>query len=193
VIATIKKSQTKSTARTNLQRQFKLSEAQAAAIVAMPLGNLASLEVKKLRDEAKDLNKRIKALTRLINSEDARLEVVVSETSDIQERFASPRRTLILDGEEHAGTTVTSADLTEPQIVSLYPDEAERRDSPGYADRAMLGLTSRRASVPLGRWYAEPQQRVLMVATDGDGWHAPVIQVDDDAALGPRHWFAQGR
>ena len=178
VIATIKKSQTRATARTNLERQFKLSEEQASAIVAMPLGNLASLEVKKLRDEAKDLTRRIKDLTRLIDSEEARLAVMISETKNLREQFASPRRTLILNGEEHAGATVTSADLTEPQIVSLYPDEAERRDSPGYADRAMLGLTSRRTPVPLGRWYAEPQQRVLMVATDGDGWHAPVIQVD---------------
>jgi len=184
VIATIKKSQTKSTARANLQRQFKLSEEQATAIVAMPLGNLASLEVKKLREEAKELNKRIKKLTRLVDSEDARLKVVVSETEALKTKFASPRRTLILDAQEQAGTTVTSADLTEPQIVSLYPDETERRDSPGYADRAMLGLTSRRTPVPLGRWYAEPQQRVLMVATDGDGWHAPVIQVENGPIRG---------
>ncbi len=181
VIATIKKSQTKATARTNLQRQFQLSEEQAAAIVAMPLGNLASLEVKRLRDEAKELKKRINELTRLINSEEARLEVVAVETASLKEQFGSPRRTLILAQEEHAGATVTSADLTEPQIVSLYPDEAERRDSPGYADRAMLGLTGRRTPVPIGRWYAEPQQRVLMVASDGDGWHAPVIQVDSGA------------
>lgn len=181
VIAVIKKSQTRATARVNLQRQFKLSEEQSAAIVAMPLGNLASLEVKRLRDEAKELKKGIKELTRLIDSETARLEVVTTETNGLKEQFGSPRRTLILDGEEHAGTTVTSADLTEPQIVSLFPDEADRRDSPGYADRAMLGLTSRRAATPLGRWYAEPQQRVLMVAADGDGWHAPVIQVDSSA------------
>ena len=184
VIATIKKSRTKSTARTNLRREFKLSEEQAAAIVAMPLGNLASLEISRLRDEAKKLKSRIEELTRLIESEKARLKVVVSETADLKEEFDSPRRTLILDDEKHAGTTVTAQDLTEPQIVSLYPGDAERRDSPGYADRAMLGLTSRRTSVPIGRWYADPDHRVVMVAADGDGWHAPVIQVENGVTAG---------
>jgi DNA gyrase subunit A len=178
VIATIKRSRTRETAKTNLQRSFKLSEEQAAAIVAMPLGNLASLEVKKLRDEAAELRKRIKALTQLINSEAARLKVVIGETAELKEHFATPRRTLILDSEEHAGTTVTATDLTEPQIFSIYPDDVERRDSPGYADRGMLGLTSRRTSVPIGRWYADPDQRVIMVASDGEGWHAPVTQVE---------------
>jgi DNA gyrase/topoisomerase IV subunit A len=79
---------------------------------------------------------------------------------------------------------VTSADLTEPQIVSLYDDSPERRDCPGYTDRGMLGLTSRRTSVPIGRWYAEPDERVIMVAADGEGWHAPVIQVEENVAQG---------
>ena len=184
VVATIKKSRTRDSAKNNLKREFALTEEQAKAIVAMPLGNLASLEVKKLKDEAKKLGRQIKALTRLVESESARLKVVTKETADLKERFATPRRTLILNDEEHAGTMVTARDLTEPQIVSLYPDTAERRDCPGYADRGMLGLTSRRTSVPLGRWYAEPEERLFMVAADGDGWHAPVTQVEDGVAEG---------
>ncbi|HSM57347.1 MAG TPA: DNA topoisomerase (ATP-hydrolyzing) [Candidatus Sulfomarinibacteraceae bacterium] len=186
VIATIKKSRTRDTAKTNLQRQFKLSEAQSAAIVAMPLGNLASLEVKKLKDEQRDLKARIKELNKLIKSEAARLKVVVAETSELKEKFATPRRTLILDKEEHVGETVTATDLTESQIVTLNETDAERRDCPGYADRGMTGLTSRRTSVPVGRWYAEPSERVFMVAADGDGWHAPVTQINDTVAQGKR-------
>jgi DNA gyrase subunit A len=186
VVATIKKSRTRESARTNLQRTFKLSDAQAAAIVAMPLGNLASLEVKKLQDERKTLKKRIAELTKLIESETARLGVVKAETADLKNRFATPRRTLILDSEEHTGGTITAADLTEPQIVSLYPDEVERRDCPGYADRGMLGLTGRRTGVPIGRWYAEIGERLLMVASDGDGWHAPVTQVEGGVRGGKR-------
>ncbi|MFW5943000.1 MAG: DNA gyrase/topoisomerase IV subunit A, partial [Chloroflexota bacterium] len=186
VIATIKKSRTRDTAKTNLQRQFKLSEEQSAAIVAMPLGNLASLEVKKLKDEQRDLKARIKELNKLIKSEAARLKVVVAETSELKEKFATPRRTLILDKEEHVGETVTATDLTESQIVTLNETDAERRDCPGYADRGMTGLTSRRTPVPVGRWYAEPSERVFMVAADGDGWHAPVTQINDTAVQGKR-------
>jgi DNA gyrase subunit A len=186
VVDTIKKSRTRNSARNNLRRNFKLTEPQASAIVALPLGNLASLEVKKLRDEMKKLKKRIGELTRLIDSEKARLAVVRQETTALKERFDTPRRTLILDSEEHAGEMVTSADLTEPQIVTLYTADAERRDSPGYADRAMLGLTSRRSAVPVGRWYAEPDERLIMVASDGDGWHAPVTQVENGVGKGKK-------
>ena len=184
VVATIKRSRTRQSARNNLQRQFNLSELQANAIVALPLGNLASLEVKKLKDEAGRLQKRIAALTKLIDSEALRLKVVVKETADVKERFSNPRRTLILEEEEHAGTMVTASDLTEPQIVSIYADDVERRDCPGYADRGILGLTSRRTSVPLGRWYAEPEERLFLVAADGDGWHAPVLQIEQGLAGG---------
>ncbi len=186
VIATIKKSRSRETARANLQKAFKLSERQAAAIVAMPLGNLASLEVKKLRDEKKELSKRIKELTRLIESEKARLDVVVEETAAIKTRFFTPRRTRILDNEEQAGTVVTATDLAEPQIVTILSDDAERRDCQGYADRGMLGLTSRRTPTIIGRWYADPEDRVLLVAEDGECWHAPTIQLENGVAKGKR-------
>jgi len=186
VIATIKKSRSRETARTNLQKEFKLSERQAAAIVAMPLGNLASLEVKKLRDEKKELSKRIKELTRLIESEKARLAVVAEETADIKTRFSTPRRTRILDSEDQAGTVVTGTDLIEPQIVSILSDDAERRDCQGYADRGMLGLTSRRTPTIIGRYYADPEDRVLLVAEDGECWHAPTIQLENGVAKGKR-------
>jgi DNA gyrase subunit A len=186
VIATIKKSRSRETARANLQKEFKLSERQSAAIVAMPLGNLASLEVKKLRDEKKDLSKRIKELTRLIESEKARLAVVAEETAAIKARFSTPRRTRILDSEEQAGTVVTGTDLIEPQIVTILSDDAERRDCQGYADRGMLGLTSRRTPTIIGRWYADPEDRALLVAEDGECWHAPTIQLENGVAKGKR-------
>ena len=186
VIATIKKSRSRETARTNLQKEFKLSEKQAAAIVAMALGNLASLEVKKLRDEKKALSKRIKELTRLIESETERLAVVAEETADLKAKFATPRRTRILASEDQAGTVVTGTDLVEPQIVTILSDDTERRDCQGYADRGMLGLTSRRTPTIVGRWYADPEDRVLLVAEDGECWHAPTTQVESGVAQGKR-------
>jgi DNA gyrase subunit A len=182
VIATIKKSRSRETARTNLQKEFKLSERQAAAIVAMALGNLASLEVKKLRDEKKGLSKRIKELTRLIESEKARLDGGGGRNGRYQSPLLDTRRTRILNSEDQAGTVVTGTDLIEPQIVTILNDDAERRDCQGYADRGMLGLTSRRTPTIIGRWYADPEDRVLLVAADGECWHAPTIQLENGVA-----------
>lgn len=178
VIATIKKSRDRETARNNLQRQFKLTDRQAAAIVAMPLGNLANLEVKKLRDEAEGLQARIKELTHLIESESARLDVVVQETSEIKEQYARPRRTLIMDDEAAAGEVVTATDLMGPQIVSLYPDEMKVQTAQGYVDRTTPGLTARRTPVPIGQWCVDPAWRIFAVSRDGEIWHCPVAQIN---------------
>lgn len=179
VVNTIRRSRNRETAKKNLKKLLEITDAQVNAIVAMPLGNLAQLEVTTLRDEAKKLKERIKYLSELIKSESARLNVIVEETEDAQVRFASPRRTRIVESEEHAGQTLTTTDLTEPQIVSIYSNGTERRDCAGYRDNAMVGLTSRRTSVPIGRWYADPADRVIIVADDGECWHDKTISIGD--------------
>jgi DNA gyrase subunit A len=54
VIATIRRSRTTQSAHTNLRRRFKLSQAQAQAILDMPLKRLAALERRKIQDEYKE-------------------------------------------------------------------------------------------------------------------------------------------
>jgi DNA gyrase subunit A len=55
VIATIRASQTTEEAQTNLMKQFKLTEIQAKAILAMQLRALAGLERQKIEDELAEL------------------------------------------------------------------------------------------------------------------------------------------
>ena len=62
VIATIRRSSTADTARTNLMRKFGFSELQATAILDMQLRRLAALERRRLADEQKELNSRIQYL-----------------------------------------------------------------------------------------------------------------------------------
>jgi DNA gyrase subunit A len=59
VIATIRKSDTTDEAQINLMKQFKLTEIQAKAILAMQLRTLAGLERKKIEDELAELVKLI--------------------------------------------------------------------------------------------------------------------------------------
>ena len=54
VIAIIRKSRTAETARNNLMKEIKVSEAQAQAILDMQLRRLAGLERKKIQDEHKE-------------------------------------------------------------------------------------------------------------------------------------------
>ncbi|MCP4410135.1 MAG: hypothetical protein GY807_20810 [Gammaproteobacteria bacterium] len=84
----------------------------------MQLRRLAGLEQKKLQEERRELQQRIKYLQGLLASEAKRLDVVVEETRAIKAEFATPRRTVILADERQAAgmATTTEAELAIPTV-----------------------------------------------------------------------------
>ncbi len=186
VVAAIRKSKSKDAARINLQKKpFGFSEKQAQAIVAMPLGNLASLEITSLKQEGREVWNRIKYLKGLLASEAKRLAVVVEETEALQE-FAIPRRTVILDNPDQvAGTTITTeSDLVRPdgpQIVVLTTKGLLRSNKSGFSYRVSAGVSSRAVESHLAWILTEPEERVLLVSNRGRGWQAQVGKVPPKA------------
>lgn len=96
VISTIRGSDTKEEARTNLMSQFKLSEIQANAILEMPLRTLAGLERKKIEDEYAQLQKLIKSLKDILSSEENILKIIREELIDMREKYGDKRKTKII-------------------------------------------------------------------------------------------------
>ncbi|MEE8276489.1 MAG: DNA topoisomerase IV subunit A, partial [Alphaproteobacteria bacterium] len=70
-----------------LMRRWRLSEAQAEAILNMRLRNLRRLEEAKIREEAKALEAEQKTLERLLKDKSRRLSVLASEIREIRARF----------------------------------------------------------------------------------------------------------
>ena len=99
VIALIKKSQNVDTARSGLMRRFKLSEIQAQAILDMRLQKLTSLETKKILEELREVQERIKYFKALLASEKKILGVVKEETQELASQYGDARRTQILPNE----------------------------------------------------------------------------------------------
>ena len=99
VIALIKKSQNVDTARSGLMRRFKLSEIQAQAILDMRLQKLTSLETKKILEELREVQERIKYFKALLASEKKILGVVKEETQELANQYGDARRTQILHDE----------------------------------------------------------------------------------------------
>ncbi len=183
VVAAIRKSKSRETARQNLtQKPFDFSEEQAKAIVALPLGNLASLEIKTLREEGREVWNRIKVLKGLLADESQRLQVVIDETAALKKAFATPRRTVILDRvEQAAGVAVTvAADLIKPavtQTVAITTQGVIRSDSANFAYRVKEGPSGRAVEAHLAHFQLEPDDSLLLVSSAGRAWRAPVGQV----------------
>jgi DNA gyrase subunit A len=169
------------TARKNLMRKFGFTDMQATAILDMQLRRLAALERKKLEDEEKELKARIKYLEGLLRSQAKRLGVVIEETTELKERFAVPRRTVILEQENAAagtGVATTEADLVMPegtQILVLTPDGVQRADAGGFSYRASRSLTKRAVrDAHLAHVRAEPDDEVILLTNRGRGWRGTV-------------------
>lgn len=174
VISIIRKSQTAETARKNLMTELDLTGVQAQAILDMPLRRLASLERKKLEDERKELLQSIKYLKSVLASQDKRLEIVVEETEAIKDKYAEPRKTIIVESEEGHQAAVTVSDMvipSEAQLVMITEGGFQRVDAKGFRDVVTKDKpTSRAVSIALLRETIEPEQTLLLVSNQGRCW-----------------------
>ncbi len=100
VVETIRKSKNPQEAKLALMKKFKLSEAQAQAILEMQLQRLCALERQKIEDEYLELLKRIEYLKSILASEKKQEGLIKEELKDLKEKFADPRRTDIVAQKE---------------------------------------------------------------------------------------------
>ncbi len=105
VIKIIKTSASTNEAKTRLMDRFKLSEMQTQAILDMRLSRLTNLEVEKLRAELEELKKTIEELTSILASKDKQYAVIKKELKEIKTKYASPRRTKIVESFENYDIT----------------------------------------------------------------------------------------
>lgn len=98
VIATIKKSKTRELAHENLRKDFKLSDAQATAILEMRLSNLAGLERKKIEDELKEKKTFIMEYEGILKDPKKVAALVRTDYESIVKQYGDARRTRVVSG-----------------------------------------------------------------------------------------------
>jgi len=93
VIKLIRASKSDDEARAGLMSNFKLSEAQANAILEMKLRRLTGLERDKVEDELKELLEKIKYYKEVLDSEQKILGIIKDEMLEIKNKYGDDRRT----------------------------------------------------------------------------------------------------
>ncbi|MCY3864704.1 MAG: DNA topoisomerase (ATP-hydrolyzing) subunit A [Chloroflexi bacterium] len=184
VIKTIRRSRNSDTARTNLVKNFKVTETQAGAILEMPLRRLASLEIRKIREEYKDKLKLIKSLESLLASPLKQRNKIAEELQKLSEDYGDPRRTIIADGE---ATAATQADFLMPEEKTVVMLSVK-----GHLGRTALDepprVTSMTKTPPRHLQHSSTAQVLYLFADDGYCASLPVQQIPPvaAAALGTR-------
>ena len=102
VIATIRKSRNMDTARSNLMKNFKTTEAQAQAILDMPLRRLAALEISRIKREYRETLKLIRSLEALLASPQKQRGHIAEGLAKIKAEYGDIRRSIIVPGEAKA-------------------------------------------------------------------------------------------
>jgi DNA gyrase subunit A len=141
VIKLIKNSETTEIARADLMKKFKLTEIQATAILDMQLRRLTGLEQEKLEKEAKELEKKIKALNKLLASRQLKLDVIKEQTQEIIEKFADERKTKIV----HDHGDMSMEDLIADEKMAVFITQQ------GYVKRIPLTTFERQRRATKGK------------------------------------------
>jgi len=124
---------------------YRLSEAQAKAILELRLQRLTGLEREKIAADLGELARQIGEHLEILDSRDRRKEIMRTEFADIRERFGTPRRTTIQDLEfeedvedliqrEDMVVTVTHGGYIKRVPLTAY--RAQRRGGKGRAGMA---------------------------------------------------------
>jgi DNA gyrase subunit A len=114
-------------AKASLQVHLDLNERQADAVLAMPLRRLTGLEQESLRKEAEDLSQERARLRHLLDQRPALLDTMVAEFKALKKRFATPRRTRLVEGGD---------ELVAQRSAAIRPNAELQRQ------RALEGLAS---------------------------------------------------
>ncbi|BCX05070.1 MAG: hypothetical protein KatS3mg053_3008 [Candidatus Roseilinea sp.] len=96
IIRLIRTSRDTDAARRGLIQQFKFSEAQAQAILDMPLRRLTQLDRKRLEEELAEKRKLIKYLDDLLKNPIKILGVIKEELQALKDKYGDSRRTTIV-------------------------------------------------------------------------------------------------
>jgi DNA gyrase subunit A len=96
---------------------YKLSPAQAQAILDLRLHRLTGLERAKIIEEYKEILNKIKALTEILQNPDELVRVIREELGAIRDEYGDARRTEIV--EDHANVTNEDLIPEEDLVVTL--------------------------------------------------------------------------
>ncbi len=186
VIKTIKKSESKEDAKSNLVKKFKFTEIQAFAILEMKLQKLAKLERNEIEDELKEKTKLIKELKEILKSKKKIEGVVKKELLEAKEMFDDKRRTKVFDEglrktddldlipQEATIVTITQGGYIKRVNPSTY--KAQQRGGKG-----MLGMKTGQDDVVEHFIEAMTHDFLLFFTDSGKVFRVPVYQVPEGA------------
>ncbi len=189
VIALIRGSRTPAEAKTQLIQRLEFTEIQAQAILEMRLQRLTGLERDKIVEELERIRDRIVQLRKILTSGAELRQVIHDELMEIQDRYHSPRRTVILDeaidltiedliAEEQVVITATHGGYIKRTALHIY--RSQHRGGKGR-----IGMSTRTVDDVLDYLFvASTHSYILIFTNQGRVYWLKVYEIPDVGAAG---------
>jgi DNA gyrase subunit A len=187
IITLIRHSKTPAEASAGLQKNFKLTEIQAQAILEMRLQRLTGLERQKIEDEYLALLKTIEMLRGILQSKPQRMAIIKEELLTLKEKFGDERRTEIIEdvdeisledliAEEDMVVTISHSGYIKRLTVSSY-----RRQNRG--GRGVRGMDMREEDFVEHLFIASTHDYILFFTTAGRCYWLKVHEIPTGGRL----------
>ena len=167
------------------RKDYRLSERQARAILDMRLARLTGLEQDKLATQYGKLAEEIQRLRAILADDKMLLNVIIMELEDIRERFADPRRTVIVSTEaeinvedliQEEDMVVTVSHLGYIKRTSAATYRAQRRGGKGK-----LGMQAREEDFVQRLFVASTHATVFFFSDKGKVYRKRVFEIPEAA------------
>ena len=171
VIRLIRHSQTVEEAQNGLMNRYLLSEAQAKAILAMTLRQLTGLEIEKLRQEQRDLTKKIEELEAILASHERILGIIKDELKEMKEKFGDDRRTTVevsaydMEVEDLIPEEDVVVTITNTGYIKRIPTQAYRTQRRG--GKGVTGMETKEEDFVVDLFTASTHDYILFFSSKG--------------------------
>lgn len=172
VVQLIRQSRTPEDAKNGLMSRYNLSEIQAKAILDMRLAKLAALEVKGLKDERDELERRILRYRQILASRTEIQGIIKDELRDVKKRFGDARRTEIAETE--AEEIVLEELIPEHDVVVTITNAGYIKRSPlaayrsqGRGGKGIIGTETKEEDFVVDLFVSSTHRYIMFFTTRG--------------------------
>ena len=162
---------------------YRLSEAQARAILDLRLQRVTGLERDKIAEELQELAKSILDFLDILESRKRRLDILRNELTEVKTEFATPRRTTLeeLEFEHDVEGLIQQEDMvvtvTHGGYIKRVPLAAYRAQRRGGKGRA--GMATRDEDFVSRLFVADTHRPVLFFSTRGTVYKTKVYKLPE--------------
>lgn len=183
VIATLKASKGIPEGRAALMEQYDFSERQAAAIVAMRLGQLTGLEIQKIEEELALLLAKIADYEDILQNHSRVVQIIKEELTEIKEKVGDERRTSIeaVTGEVDIEDLIKEEDsivtLTHLGYIKRLPVDTYKSQKRG--GRGVAGVNSREEDFAADMFVASTHDYIMFMTNLGKVYRKKCYEIPE--------------